>query len=846
MEFDSGKPDENPSRSLLEQVNAICGVFEQAWSTPSRVSIEQLLVMHPHLPRSLLLQELLSRELVLVMKEGDPFSISQYLLRFPNDESLLKAVFERLNAHSDSRLTADAITISAHPLLLDEHEPSMKAPKPNTAMQERQDRDRELVVAKRILAALEPSEDCRPPEFPGYQVSKVIGQGGMGVVYLGMDIDSKRWVALKTLRNDILLNPTAVRRFHREVNAYRRLNHPHIVRYLTDFVHQGYPVLVLEYACAGSLADILKKGVTLPPNVAALMIEQLASAVAVAHENQLLHRDITPSNILFDLPEACEIDLNETRRIVEEMDREILQDRFDWRRVIPKLTDFGLLLSLEEPEDTISKLTVFGQVMGTPSYMSPESISPRFGMPSYQTDVYGLGACLYAAMTGKPPHVGFNIVDTLHRIVSEDVVPPRLIGRHIPKDLNEICVRCLVRNRRERFPSANDLYHDLVQFRNGNRLRCARPPGLMRKSTRWCRKNPTIFLAMLSVLCVGLLVTFMFHSMNLRAANLENRSNLEAIAREELGVIRESLLSQFDLVKAVGIYASEHDDLSGEQFQEFCDPLVRSHRSIKALSWAAFVPQGNRQDFEGTAWFVGEAIPYIYERNAIGERVPALNRQYYVPVQFIVPWESNKQAIGFDLGSEEKRLSALRRAEQQGELAITSPLQLVQDEAPVEAFLAVFPVWHPSRSETSLVHTLASSLGTTPSNQPAYSHRSLRGFASGVFHTKDVIEPCLKIAGSRLWLRILDVTEGRAVVYTMPELERFTKSDTSLPLAFSSSMENFGRNWEVEFYIPSNSRTESNSPGIATLILGCFLSIVSAGALLLIQQIYQTAKKRAR
>jgi uncharacterized alpha-E superfamily protein len=83
MEFDSGKPDENPSRSLLEQVNAICGVFEQAWSTPSRVAIEQLLVMHPHLPRSLLRQEFLSRELVLVMKEGDHARLANTFFVFP-------------------------------------------------------------------------------------------------------------------------------------------------------------------------------------------------------------------------------------------------------------------------------------------------------------------------------------------------------------------------------------------------------------------------------------------------------------------------------------------------------------------------------------------------------------------------------------------------------------------------------------------------------------------------------------------------------------------------------------------------------------------------------------------
>lgn len=845
MAFDAEKPDETASPSLLYQVNAIGEVFLQAWTSLSPVSIEQLLSKHAQFPRRLLLYELLSREVLLIHNQGIRCSLRDYLSRFPDDQCVIKAVFENRNDCSDSQLISKVNPLATQPSPLPEPQSPRKTPLTKTVLEEGLDNESDFILAANIQLAPERSTEFIAPMFPGYQVFKVIGQGGMGIVYLGIDLDSKRWVALKTLRQDFLLNSNAVRRFHKEVNAYRKLNHPHIVKYLKDFEHQGHPVLVLEYACAGSLANILHRGITLPPRVAALMIEQLASAVAVAHQNQLLHRDITPSNILFDLPEACEIDLDETHRVVQEMDRDILQDRFDWRRIVPKLTDFGLLLSLEESEDTISKLTFFGQVMGTPSYMSPESVSPRFGKSSYQTDVYGLGACLYAAMTGKPPHIGFNIVDTMHRVVSDVVVPPRLIGRHIPHELSEICLRCLARDRHERFVSVDDLHHDLVQFRTGKRLKFARPPGLGTRGIQWCRRNPVTALSMLSILCFGLLVTFMLHSLNRRAVNLQNRANLEAIAREELGVIRESLLSQFDLVKAVGIYASEHEDFSEEQFQEFCGPLVRSHRSIKALSWAAFVPQEMRKNFEETTRFSDQSPPSIYERNASGERVPAHERRCYVPVQFIVPRETNQQAIGFDLGSEVRRLSALRRAEKQSDLAITSPLQLVQDEVPVEAFLAVFPVWHPSSSENAPGNTLASFIGPTIADEPDDSHRSLRGFASGVFHTEELIEPCLKIAGSRLWLRILDVTEGRTVVYTMPELQRLASNHAPLPLAYSASMENFGRNWEVEFYIPANSRPDSNSLGIAILVSGCFVSIISASVLPLLRRFLCVLQKHA-
>lgn len=160
--------------------------------------------------------------------------------------------------------------------------------------------------------------------------------------------------------------------------------------------------------------------------------------------------------------------------------------------------------------------------------------------------------------------------------------------------------------------------------------------------------------------------------------------------------------------------------------------------------------------------------------------------------------------------SEERRRSALLQAEEQGDLAITSPLQPVQDEKPLEEFLAVFPAWSETTDELDRLD------------------RSLRGFASGVFHTEDVNEPCLKIVGSRLWLRILDVTEGRSVVYAMPELEEL-KSDRDLPqLAYSAPMENFGPNGEVEFYSPSNFRNQSNASGTAILVIGCSLTIISA------------------
>lgn len=844
MVFDPRSPDRQTSLSLLEQVDGICRTFEQAWNTRSRVSIEQLLTQYAELPRSLLLGSLLFRELLLVNKEGRACSLGQYLTRFPDDGSLLGVIFQKLDGLSGvppiphrSILTDDHRSVDWHKYLA---ETLVTAQEKNPG----EDRKKQAVIAGKDQGIREQLQDSKFPDFPGYSVSRVIGQGGMGIVYLGLDVKSKRWVALKTLRSDMLMNPTLLRRFRQEVDAYRKLSHPHIVRFLADFEHQGQPVLVLEYASAGSLAMVLQKGVTLPPQIAALMLEQLASAVAVAHHNQLLHRDITPSNILLNISDSQHKDLAKNGVTLEDMDREILQDCFDWRRIYPSLTDFGLLLALDDPAEQLSRLTAFGQLMGTPSYMAPESISPKFGIPSYQTDVYGLGACLYEAMTGKPPHVGFNIMDTMNRVVSDDIVPPRLFRKDIPSELNDICIKCLARHPRDRYASAEELHVDLVQFRSGKKLRFARQSGFLTKAFKRCRDNTSTVLWMLSTLLAGLFLTLIVYSVNRRDMDQQGKAEIEAVAREELGVMREALLSRFDLVKAVGIYASEHDDLSDEQFREFCGPLVRSHRSMKALSWATFVLQENRTEFEETASFSGGEKHLIYERDNAGERISARRRSFYVPVQFIVPWDTNQQAIGFDLASEARRLSALRRAEQQKELCITSPLQLVQDDEPVEAFLAVFPVFDRTNFKSPSADALGESTIDSVSDRTMDSGATLKGFATGVFRTRDVIEPCLQMSAKRLWLRIFDVTEDRSVVYTTPELRNLTHNCVTDGPAFSASMNNFGRTWEIEFFMPPNLRSEGNLQGPAILIAGCLLSALCTGLPLLLRYCYHTWKRR--
>jgi CHASE1-domain containing sensor protein len=291
------------------------------------------------------------------------------------------------------------------------------------------------------------------------------------------------------------------------------------------------------------------------------------------------------------------------------------------------------------------------------------------------------------------------------------------------------------------------------------------------------------------------------------------------MALEELVVIREELASQFDLVKAVGVYASEHDMSSPEQFEEFCRPLIASHSSIKALSWAAWIPDSMRTNFEATARFPSGDRHLIYERSETGAAIPASQRTHYVPVQFIVPWSDNQQAAGFDLASEQTRSIALRRAEELNDLAISGPLQLVQDKEPVEAFLAVYPVWNDTKRESNPPST----------DSDLRRGQSLKGFASGVFHTADVVEPFLKFSGSQLLISIYDVTAIKKLVYSMPRLKQDLMGSNPPLLLMANSFENVRRIWEIEFFVPDDRRSEANWLGLDRIILGVVITLALTG-----------------
>jgi Tol biopolymer transport system component len=294
------------------------------------------------------------------------------------------------------------------------------------------------------------------PAVPGYTVKGLLGQGGMGVVYLAHQERLKRPVALKMLHAAGPAPEEDRARFRAEAEAAARLQHPHIVQVYETGEHQGRPFLVMELIEGESLARRLSER-PLAVRPGAELVEALARAVHYAHTRGVVHRDIKPANIFLQADGS------------------------------PKLGDFGLARRL----DVDASLTPTGHVLGTPSYMAPEQARGTKGVGP-AADVYGLGAVLYECLTGKPPFRGATAYETMLLVLQEDPVPPRRLRPAVPRDLDTICQKCLEKNPARRYATAADLAGDLCHFLAGRPV-TARPVGPVGRLARWAARKPAAF-----------------------------------------------------------------------------------------------------------------------------------------------------------------------------------------------------------------------------------------------------------------------------------------------------------------------------------------------------------------
>ncbi|HVL13567.1 MAG TPA: serine/threonine-protein kinase, partial [Gemmata sp.] len=320
-------------------------------------------------------------------------------------------------------------------------------------------------------AQLTPHPDDNPfPDIPGYEVEAVLGAGGMGVVFKARHLRLNRVVALKMALAGAYAGARERERFQREAESIAALRHPNVVQIHDVGDSHGKPYFTMEYVEGGSLAEKLA-GTPLPVRDAAALLADLAAAVHAAHASGIVHRDLKPANILLAADGT------------------------------PKISDFGLARRLGGE----AGLTRTGTALGTPSYMAPEQAKGTTGAVGPSADIYALGAILYEALTGRPPFRAESGAETVHQLLTQDPVPPSRLNGKVPRDLETICLKCLSKDPRGRYGTADASADDLNRFLRGDAI-AARPEGRIRRAVRAVRRRPTLAVGVAAGALVAALV----------------------------------------------------------------------------------------------------------------------------------------------------------------------------------------------------------------------------------------------------------------------------------------------------------------------------------------------------
>ena len=305
-------------------------------------------------------------------------------------------------------------------------------------------------------ASHDPSSYGRGEAFGPYRLMGRLGAGGMGVVYRAEQDHPRRTVALKMIRAGRLASAEEVRRFRLEAEAAATLRHPGIVSVHEVGEYAGLRYFSMDLIAGRSLADVLADGRPAPEETARV-VRDVARAVHHAHGLGVIHRDLKPANILID----------EAGRVL--------------------VTDFGLAKRIGCDDE----MTRTGAVLGTPHYMSPEQASGRAGAVTAASDVYSLGAVLYALLTGQRPFAEESCLGVMLKVLEAEPPLPRNLAAGVPAPLERICLRCMEKDPGDRYPDAAAVADDLHRWLSGEPLHTPLPSAWHR-AQRWSLRHPCL------------------------------------------------------------------------------------------------------------------------------------------------------------------------------------------------------------------------------------------------------------------------------------------------------------------------------------------------------------------
>ncbi|MDJ0520619.1 MAG: serine/threonine-protein kinase [Planctomycetota bacterium] len=324
--------------------------------------------------------------------------------------------------------------------------------------------------ARRVYGIIEP-EGARS-RIEGYRLVQKIGRGAMGTVYKAIHKGLHRVVAIKILRRDLATDKTQIERLRREAKLLADLDHPNIVRAFDAGESNGFPYFVMEYVEGQSLRDKIITEGKLSNEEALRVTRALADALEKARRMGIVHRDVKPGNILMG------------------------------KSGQPKLMDLGLAKGPLDPG-----LTQHGATVGTPQFMSPEQAeSPD--KADTRSDIYSLGATLYAMVTGRPPFEGSTLAEIITKVMSQQPVPPRVRNPDVSPEVSHLIERMMLKDASLRYATPDEVIADIDMIRGGQSIIPRGFQGnweaflLRKRFLRW-RRRIAVGLAAALLLSVG-------------------------------------------------------------------------------------------------------------------------------------------------------------------------------------------------------------------------------------------------------------------------------------------------------------------------------------------------------
>lgn len=381
----------------------------------------------------------------------------------------------------------------------------------------------ETLDAKGSSAEIRESELPHIPRISGYEIHRMIGRGGMGVVYKATQISTKRQVALKVLLEGPLASEQARKRFEREIEVAAQLRHGNIIPIYDSGKSDGRLYYAMAYVRGSSLSDYLSaKRPSIDDRLR--IFSKICQAVRHAHQRGVMHRDLKPTNVLVDGDDE------------------------------PHILDFGLAKasSLVDVNTSVS-----AQIVGTPAYMSPEQASGDPHGIDTRTDIYSLGVVLYELLIGKMPYdTSVSMGKVLEHIAHTEPTPPHIVDKKISAELSAIVMKALEKSKDRRYQSLDAFYGDIENYLIGAPIsvRPATSMYILRK-TIWRHRVFAMYAAAVIVIAAGVTYFIQKSTQNLKKTIQDQIATKEQIEQERAQLEQDKLAVE----KERDLYAKERD-----------------------------------------------------------------------------------------------------------------------------------------------------------------------------------------------------------------------------------------------------------------------------------------------